>query len=341
MTSSEPDNQPQSPPAPQPDRRYSRRLKWVAIIIALLAAGYSAAWFVIANRVEKGIDAGIAEMREEDGVTADCAGRNISGFPFRFELNCDSISYDNPHDDVAFQAGSFHGARQIHDLALTVGELKGPLNIKAPFALNLNWSQLHASIREARPLPARASFDAWDLQATDPASAAVKTLFQSKHVETHMRTEGEAVDLAARFEALRIEPEVVEGRILPPLTGVFDLSITNGVAMSAQQPMSLRGATAQLRILSIAIEGGGSVNSTGPVTIGTDGLIDAELKVAIVNAAAVSDALQTAIPEQANSIRTAFAALALLGDQPTLPLTIRKGEARLGFIPLGNIAPLN
>ena len=156
-----------------------------------------------------------------------------------------------------------------------------------------------------------------------------------------MRTEDEAVDLAARFEALQIEPDAVEGRIIPPLTGVFDLTIANGLAQAAVKPSTLRGATGFLRALSLSIEGGGSLITAGPVSIDDGGLLNAELKVAMVNAKAVSQALQTAIPEQANTIRTAFAALALMSDQPTLPLTITKGEARLGFIPLGSIAPVN
>jgi hypothetical protein len=280
-------------------------------------------------------------MRDEDGVSANCANRKISGFPLGFQLTCDAVSYENPQENVTLEAGAFHGAKRVYDLPLTVGELKGPLQIKAPFRLDLNWSTLEASVREADPLPSRISIDARELVATDADSAALKTLFGARKFEAHMRNEGDAVDIAARFETLLIKPDAIGGRVLPPLTGVFDLSIANGISLSAMQPLSLRGANGQLRIVSIAIEGGGSLNATGPVSIDANGLLDAELKVAIVNAAAVSKALQVAIPEQANTIRTAFAALQILGDQPTLPLTIRKGEAQLGFIPLGSIQPLN
>ena len=42
----------------------------------------------------------------------------------------------------------------------------------------------------------------------------------------------------------------------------------------------------------------------------------------------------------ADQIRTSFAGLAVMGDNPTLPLKISKGRAMLGFIPLGNVPPL-
>lgn len=332
---------PSSQTVPPTDRRYSRRLMWLAVFIFVLFGGYTIGWFVVADRLESGIDAELAKMSDPNGVTASCDDRAIVGFPFRFELNCSSVSYDSLQDNVAFQAKALRGARQVYDLQRTVAELDGPLLIEAPFALNLDWSLLHASVRDDSPLPDRVSVEAKDLRGMDAASAGIKILFQAKQLEGHMRTEGQIVDLAGRFETLQIEPEAIEGRTIPPLTGLFDLGVDNGVALAGARPRTARGANGQLRVLSLSIEGGGSVTATGPVSVSADGLIDADLKVAIVNANAVSQAMQTAVPEQANSIRTAFAALALLGDQPTLPLTVEKGEARLGFIPLGRIAPLN
>ena len=42
----------------------------------------------------------------------------------------------------------------------------------------------------------------------------------------------------------------------------------------------------------------------------------------------------------AAQIKTSFAGLAAMGDNPTLPLKVSKGRAMLGFIPLGNLPPL-
>ena len=51
--------------------------------------------------------------------------------------------------------------------------------------------------------------------------------------------------------------------------------------------------------------------------------------------------LATAIPEQKSQIEQGFAGLALLGNEPSMPLKVVKGKASLGFIPLGKIKPLD
>ena len=42
-----------------------------------------------------------------------------------------------------------------------------------------------------------------------------------------------------------------------------------------------------------------------------------------------------------SQIEQGFAGLALLGNEPSMPLKVVKGKASLGFIPLGKIKPLD
>lgn len=317
---------------PEPSNRYSRRLMWLAAFIVLLFGGYSAGWFVIADRVEKGIDENFAEMKAEDGVTASCDNRKISGFPFRFELFCDRIAFDDPNAQVNFEAGALRSARQIYDLKHTVGELDGPLTITAPLDLTLNWSALRASVREAKPFPERISIVADALKGTDGTTP----LFSADKAEAHTRSNGADIDIASLFTNLTIDPATVDGRAIPPLSGALDASITGGVALADAEPLSLRGQSGQVRVLELSINGG-RLQVKGPISFDAEGLANGQLNVAIENPAAISQALQTAIPEQASNIKTAFQALTLMGAQPSLPLTIQQGVARLGFIPLGQL----
>jgi hypothetical protein len=68
--------------------------------------------------------------------------------------------------------------------------------------------------------------------------------------------------------------------------------------------------------------------------------VDADLTVTIRDPKALSAILTKAFPAMADQIRTSFAGLAVMGDNPTLPLRISKGRAMLGFIPLGSVPPL-
>ena len=74
-----------------------------------------------------------------------------------------------------------------------------------------------------------------------------------------------------------------------------------------------------------------------PEPSNTQGLVDASLAIRLENPKAVAAILAAAIPEKADQIRQGFAALALFGDKPSMPLRIVKGKASLGFIPLGRI----
>jgi hypothetical protein len=79
---------------------------------------------------------------------------------------------------------------------------------------------------------------------------------------------------------------------------------------------------------------------SGPVSVDTEGLIDASLTIKLKDPKAVAAILGGAMPEHKSEIEQGFAAIAMLGKEPSLPLKIVKGKASLGFIPLGKIKPL-
>jgi hypothetical protein len=51
--------------------------------------------------------------------------------------------------------------------------------------------------------------------------------------------------------------------------------------------------------------------------------------------------LAEAFPDQADQIRSAMAGFAILGDGTPLPLSIDKGRARIAFVKLGRLPPLD
>ena len=79
---------------------------------------------------------------------------------------------------------------------------------------------------------------------------------------------------------------------------------------------------------------------SGPFSIGEDGLIDATLKVTMRDPKGLSAMLAEAFPEKRKEISNAFSALAFMGNEPTLPLVIERGEAKLAFFTLGDIPPV-
>ena len=54
----------------------------------------------------------------------------------------------------------------------------------------------------------------------------------------------------------------------------------------------------------------------------------------------LSAVLAEAFPEKRRDIRNVSSALTFMGNNPTLPLLIERGEAKLAFFKLGDIPPI-
>ena len=80
---------------------------------------------------------------------------------------------------------------------------------------------------------------------------------------------------------------------------------------------------------------------SGPISVDLVGLFVVCLLFLFLVPKAVASILAGAVPEHKSEIEQGFAAIAMLGKEPSLPLKIVKGKASLGFIPLGKIKPVD
>jgi hypothetical protein len=327
---------------PSSERRkpnYSRRLTWLGVVIVLLFGGYSAAWFYVAAKLEAVAGAAIAGLNR-GATSADCTNPVARGFPFRIGLYCDGLSYANTDEKVDASAAAFRSAAQVYDPMHIVAEIDSPARISGPggSAITFDWSNLRASARLTTDFPEQLSAEVVKLSAAAEAigPGALATIGQA---EAHMRRSGDDLDLAASFDAADIDPKLLGGADLPPFEGAADLTIKDGVNL-ARFGGSLRGHSGTIRTLSISSGGTAGLSIAGPFSVDADGLVDAELKVSIRDPKALSALLAKAFPANAAQIEASLSGLAALGDNPSLPLRISKGRAKLGFIPLGEIPPL-
>jgi hypothetical protein len=314
---------------------------WLAVFVAVLFGGYSAGWFYMADRLQAEAAKAVTDLNR-DGVTAECANLTVRGFPFRIGLYCDSLGYEDDGRSLFAAVGSLRSAAQVYQPTKAVAELDGPLRVSAPgiAPLWLDWDSLRASVRVATPLPERVSVAADGLSGmTDPEDGDPVSLFSAGKAEMHLRPNGADVDWATNFTELEIDPAIVGGRTLPVLAGNGDATIKDGVALIRSGATGLRGRSAEIRNLDLS-SGDGGVSVNGPVSVGADGLIDASLTIKLRNPPAVSALLVGAFPEAKSRIESAMAGLALLGREPSLPLKIVRGKATLGFIPLGDVPPV-
>lgn len=322
---------------------FLRRLSWLGAFVVVPFGLYSAGWFYLADKVKNEADKTVAELNG-NGIQADCANLTVSGYPLSFAISCDSLAYQDDTRNVAASLGSLSAATHVTQILSPGADLRGPLRASVPgmALLWIDWDTLRANVKLSWPLPRRVSLEAEGLSGqTDPTDGTDPVeLFSAGTAAGQLRPNGQDIDYAGSFTDLEIDPRAIDGRLLPPLDGGGDVTLKNGVALIKTQPRSLRGQAIDIGKLDLS-SGTARITVSGPVSVDADGLIDADLMIKISDPKAVAAILGKAIPEQKSQIKTGFAGLALLGNEPSMPLKIVKGKTSLGFIPLGKISPVD
>lgn len=167
-------------------RRPSRmRLYLPFLLLALVAIGWSAAWFVIRGRTVAGMDEWMA-AEAAAGRQWTCQDRRAGGYPFRIELSCSGLSLQRP--DVTAKLGPVVALAQIYRLGHIIIEAKGPLQVVAEGRrADTEWRLLQASVVFGSGTFQRLALvaDAPRLKATAPGTAPID-LAASK-LEVHAR----------------------------------------------------------------------------------------------------------------------------------------------------------
>src|SRR5690606_2940865 len=86
-------------------------------------------------------------------------------------------------------------------------------------------------------------------------------------------------------------------------------------------------------------EEGSGLSVSGTFSVAENGLLDANLKLTVRDPQALSAVLVKAFPEKRREIRNVSSALSFMGNDPTLPLVIERGEVKIAFFKLGRIPP--
>jgi hypothetical protein len=328
-------------PSSQTPRKRRRSLWWLAGLLLVAFALYSAAWFWAAARVRAEVGEALAAL-DARGIRAECADLTVSGYPLSFAVRCRSLAYQDDARAVAATAGRLDAvASLLHPLSPGV-YLSGPLRAVAPgiVPLWIDWDRLHATTALLWPLPRSVTLTAEGLSGqTDPEDGDPEELFSAGMAQAELRPAGADLAYRGRFSDLEIDAGAIGGRTLPPLDGSAEAVLKNGIALVRGGTVrSLRGQSVEIGKLDLS-SGGAGISLSGPVAVDAGGLIDASLRIELRDPKAVGAILATAIPERKKQIEQGFSALAMLGDAP-MTLNVVKGRAMLGFIPLGRIDPL-
>ena len=88
------------PSSQETPTKYSRRIKWLGIAVLVFIAFYTGAWFWGASFVKGEVGKALA-AQSANGQVTDCQNLDIKGYPFRAGLFCDSLTFEDPAQQIA------------------------------------------------------------------------------------------------------------------------------------------------------------------------------------------------------------------------------------------------
>ncbi len=309
------------------------------VLIAVVAS--TGGWFFIAGKIDATAESFI-EQQAAAGYTINCDNRDVRGFPFRFGLFCNSVSFSNPAQGLSFDAGSVRSAAQFYAPRDLIVELDSPAQFQAEGTkpVWMDWSQMRARILANDPLPQRVSITGRQVAIGLDDS---KTNARAESVEAFARVVDSDLDIAGRTAAFEFVDTIAQLDGLPALGADFDLRIVDGEQLLLGTRQSLRGFDIQLNRLALLLNPDRGILASGPINVAENGLVNGTLSVRVIDVDAVSSTLTQALPDAAALI-TAFAngqpRKGENQDEIELEITINAGQARLGLIPIGTIPPL-
>jgi hypothetical protein len=324
-----------------PSSRHGRRIIWLAVAVVLASAAYSAAWFAIADRIESEVDAGFKRNAATGGL-AECDNLSARGYPFRFGFFCDAVSYSTADRRITVSTGAFRSAAQVYEPSQVVGELDGPVLFDGPgfVPIRLDWENLRFSLQHDYKRAESASLEVrGGLISLRQSAGLSDPVARSDTAELHMRTRGQALDIAVDTRGVRSADERLQ---VPPVDLVADLTLEQGAPyfQDGTRP-SLRGQTIDIRSLKLATRqsDGASVAISGPLVISETGLATGTLSIVATDVSAIAALIASAVPNEAERIIAAAQTVSALerDGQIKLDITIRDNDLYAGFIPLGTL----
>lgn len=322
----------------------------IAVIALVLIAAYTAGWFYVADKIEARAKADIAKLASQ-GVGVQCENLHTGGYPLRVNVVCASISWRKPSEGMSLRAGRFTSGSPVYAPRSLSNELSGPAFVEFPGIqpLEVNWSKFTSNTRLARPFPTEIELNARDVSVgVRTETTTTELVSKLEQMNFRMSSEDGQLKINGRFAGLKLQPYVIGHAQSPEIDGVVDIEVADAATFLASSPSPfnerMRGHSGVINQAFLSMPNGAVLSVAGPFSVDIEGEIDADLKVTMVNPQSFAQAGQTVFPEQGGNIATVLFALSAMpkdeNGNPVIEITIRKGRASAGFIPLGRVPSL-
>jgi len=283
---------------PRKPRRRGLFLPW--LLMLLLIVGWSIGWFWLRGQAETRMDAGVAQMRAQ-GYDVAWQTRDISGFPFRLDVNLYGARIAEP-SGWALAAAELKAEAWIYRLDHWVAVAPQGVTLTRPEGgpVTVRAKALRGSLSGADQRPPRISIEGVDLDFATPPGAEPYPVQSAERLELHLRPgpndQGGVlfrVD-GARLRLTGLPARVAQGR---PVSVLWDLTLARMAAFQGRDwPEAVRNwrdAGGVVTVREASIRGGDAVLAAqgGPLRVGPDGYLQGELKAGLRDADTGAEAL--------------------------------------------------
>ena len=323
------------------------RLPLVLALVAVLGVAlWSGYWWVATRAIERGIQNELMRLAAT-GVRIGCADQRVSGFPFRFAMQCTPISAEGADGSSGTMTGltvtspAYNPSRM--DLAATA-----PLSARFADGSSavLAWSLVRASLHfDTKGMTGMAvSVEKPDLRAG--GSAPLTADLAELHTSLHPQGTGSDVSLTARDVAL---PTLEVPGTLKLTAALEDGGFAaRADAASFVRRLAQEGTSGRLTEFQLSA-GGAELRITGPFAVDSRGELSGSFKVALVDPQRLTDLLARGLginlplpsSDSLAGLLSGFGSPAVDGRPAlTLPVEVRRGKMTMGFVPLGRLPRL-
>lgn len=316
-----------------------RFLVWVLGVASLLWGGY---WFIGARAVENGAETALKEAVFA-GHEISYSALNTRGFPNRFDTTIEEIDVTTA-TGIGWRAPFFQlfalSYRPNHLIAVWPHDQQLSM---ADVRLAINSEDMRASLQlEANTSLALDRFTSTVAGLTLAADTGEVFTAQSLLIATRQAQSTAMHDLAITANTLAFTSAQGLSFALPSLALDSVLTFDRPIDRTAQSPRLL---ALGVREFSLQTEGG-ALSLSGDLAFDPNGYANGALLLTAQNWRATFAQLQRigAIPPQNVSafegVLEALAAANAPSTDFSAPLTVQRGQIKLGFLPIGFLPPL-
>lgn len=330
-----------------------RFLKWLAVLLVLLAAG---GWFGAKVLIEKGAAAVFEDMRR-DGLTAETTALSVGGFPLALTLRAEGVQIADPVSGAGWQAPALSLSAPSYAPWALRADLPPDQVVTTPagrFTLLSEALVLTLTSAPATDLPLRetsASATRLEVQSDQGWTVSFGEVFLRLTADDTRPpgAYGLAFDLAP-FQPPQAFREALAQVALPDLPAPDfpdAVEIIRGqVGLHFDAPLALNGAP-QPALTTIEVIGADvgwgalALHAEGKLEADAEGFAAGRIQLQLTNwdrLPALLVAAGAVKPEIAPTIAGGLRALAAQSPDPavlTLPLSLAEGRMALGPFPLG------